>query len=143
MDMKFKNVPEKSSSLKNKALPSRCDLFWEPFLDIFRHIGSYIPKLTFTHMPVHNPQDSPYNFSRVYIVIKLKLCVNPSCKFLFFEFLGLIPESPAIKVHPFNYKGQLCCQIDCFFCRKPVPERMKCTPQCLICTFFTLPPQLA
>lgn len=121
----------------------RRDLFRKPLLNLFWHIEFYIPKFSFSHVPVHDPQYCPNNFSRVYIVIELKLCVHPSCKLLFFEFLGFIPEGPAVIIHPFNQKGQLCREINRFFCRKPVPDRVQCAPKCLICTILALPFQLA
>ena len=73
--------------------------------DIF--IGRLKQASEFNLLISHDPQDSPNNFSRVYILIELKLCVHPSRKLFFFEFLGLIPESPAVIIYSFNYKGQL------------------------------------
>jgi hypothetical protein len=90
MDRKVKGVPEEKFSLKHSFLSSRHDLFREPFLNIFRHIGSYVPKFAIPRVPAHNPQESPNNFSRVYTVIEPKLLVHSSYKLLFFEFFGLI-----------------------------------------------------
>lgn len=139
----LKKVPKKDFYVRARFLSLWGDLLREPFLDFFRHIGSDIPKLPFAHMVVHYPQDSPNNFSRIYILIEPKLCVHPSCKFLFFEFLRLIPESPAVIIYPFNYKGQLCCEIDRFLWWEPIPECVKRAPECLVSTFLALPPQLA
>ena len=101
---KKRNNPKRPIVLKRIWLILLSNLFREPLLDTLRHIGSYIPQLAFTHVSVHNPQDSPYNLGRVQIRIELKLLVHSSCKFLFFKFLWLIPECPAVIIHSFACK---------------------------------------
>lgn len=103
-----KNIPKNRPRLKEQILFFLPKLFRESVLNACRHIGLYIPKLAFTHMPVHNPQHSPDNFRRVQIRIELKLLMHSSCKFLFFIFLRLIQGCPVVIINSFYQKRQLC-----------------------------------
>ena len=103
-----KKHPKKQTPFKRANFIFPAQAIPGTIMNACRHIGLYIPKLAFTHMPVHNPQHSPDNFRRVQIRIELKLLMHSSCKFLFFIFLRLIQGCPAVIINSFYQKRQLC-----------------------------------